>query len=331
MILAAGFGTRLWPLTIGRTKPALPFLNRPLIAFTIDYLRRYGFTEIIINLHHEPASVRDQIGDGRDYGVSISYSHEEPEILGTAGALDAVRERLQEGTFVVINGKIITDLDLGAALDSHRRRKALATLVLKENHRREHFREVLVGADGGVLGFGQFPDPVPDPAPGLGFGGGLPPLMFTGIHLMEPGIFDYIPRGVPSDSVRDVYPRAIAAGRSVTAHVGTGAWYELSTIERYLQVSLELWRGEWRDVITDEGCRLDPTAVVTRSVLWKRVEVGAGARLDQCVIGDDVRIRAGSDYSRVVICRGSLADIAARPPKSLPGTIQDGNLVVPFG
>ena len=119
MILAAGFGTRLWPLTIGRTKPAIPFLNRPLIGETIDYLRRYGITDLIINLHHEPASVRDQIGDGSRFGVRIEYSLEEPVILGTAGALDAVRERLMGGTFVVINGKILTDLDLAAALATH--------------------------------------------------------------------------------------------------------------------------------------------------------------------------------------------------------------------
>lgn len=323
MILAAGFGTRLWPLTIGRTKPALPFLNRPLIAFTLDYLRRYGFSDIIINLHHEPASVRDQIGDGRSYGVRISYSIEEPEILGTAGALDAVRERLMGGTFAVINGKIITDIDLEAALATHRHHGAIATLVLKENSRREHFREVLVDRVGRVTGFGQFPDPAA--------GGGPVPLMFTGIHLMEPGIFDFIPRGVFSDSVADVYPRVIAAGRTIAAHPGQGDWHELSTIERYLTTSLAMTNPVGGGLIADEGCWIDPTAVVTNSVLWKRVEIGVGARLDQCIVGDDVRIPAGSVYQRVVICRGTAADIAARPAKALPATIEGDNLVVPFG
>ena len=78
MILAAGFGTRLWPLTAGRTKPALPFLNRPLIAYTIEYLKRHGVEDLIINLHHEPDSVSAQVGDGSDYGVRIDYSVEEP-------------------------------------------------------------------------------------------------------------------------------------------------------------------------------------------------------------------------------------------------------------
>ena len=133
MILAAGFGTRLWPLTIGRTKPAIPFLNRPLIACTIDYLKQYGFDELIINLHYEPESVRAQLGDGSQFGVHISYSVEEPEILGTAGALDHVREQLDHGTFIVVNGKIITDIDLQAALQTHREKQALATLILRPN------------------------------------------------------------------------------------------------------------------------------------------------------------------------------------------------------
>ena len=115
MILAAGFGTRLWPLTIGRTKPAIPFLNRPLIAYTLDYLRKAGIDDVIVNLHHEPDSVKEQIGDGSVYGVRIRYSVEEPEILGTSGALDNVRDLLSDSPFVVINGKIITDVDLEAA------------------------------------------------------------------------------------------------------------------------------------------------------------------------------------------------------------------------
>jgi NDP-sugar pyrophosphorylase family protein len=323
MILAAGFGTRLWPLTIGRTKPALPFLNRPLIGYTIEYLRQYGFTDLIINLHHEPASVREQIGDGSRYGVRISYSVEEPEILGTSGALDAVRDRLTGGTFAVINGKIITDLDLGAALETHQRQGALATLVLKSNGRREHFREVLVNEAGHVTGFGEFPATSAATGPA--------PLMFTGIHLMEPEILDYIPRGVFSDSVRDVYPRAMAAGRVIAGHVGTGSWYELSTIERYLSISLEFMARDGQDLVADEGCRIDPTARIRRSILWKGVEVAAAASLDECIVGDGVRIPAGASFKRAVIFRGTAKELAERPEKALPGTIVGENLVVPFG
>ncbi|HKX27399.1 MAG TPA: NDP-sugar synthase [Blastocatellia bacterium] len=329
MILAAGFGTRLWPLTIGRTKPAIPLLNRPLIAYTLDYLRRYGFKEVIINLHHEPDSVRQQLGDGSDYGVRIDYSLEEPEILGTSGALDRVRERLDRETFVVINGKIVTELDLGAALETHRKQQALATLVLRPNSAFEHFREVAVSADGRVTGFADYPTGHPTGHPHSPSA----PLMFTGIHVLEPGIFDYIPRGVFSDSVKDVYPRAMAEGRRIGAHVGAGAWYELSTLERYLAINLELARGSGSADsrgIWGEGCRIEEGAQVENSVLWKRVRVESGARLSECVVGDDVVIPAGAEFRRMVIVPRGLAG-PEPSQKVLSGEVIGENLVVPIG
>lgn len=320
MILAAGFGTRLWPLTVGRTKPAIPFLNRPLIAYTIEYLRRFGVTELIVNLHHEPESVREQIGDGSQYGVRIGYSVEEPEILGTSGALDRVRDQLDQETFFVVNGKIITDLDLGAALETHRRRQALATLVLRPNPKRERFSEILLADDGRIAKFGGFPEA----------GREETPLMFTGIHILEPAIFEYIPRGVFSDSVRDVYPKAMAEGRMVAGHVGEGAWYELSTLERYLAISLEFLGREGRDVVMDAGCQIAADARIERSILWKRVRVESGAVLTDCVVGDDVTVPAHSRFSRSVIFRADRAPLRERPEKAMAGTVVDKLLVVPL-
>src|SRR5258705_13177907 len=94
-ILAAGFGTRLWPLTEDRTKAAIPFLNRPLISYSVEYLASYGVHDIIVNLHHQPDSIRQALGDGSKFGAKITYSFEE-EILGTSGALDRVRESLAD-------------------------------------------------------------------------------------------------------------------------------------------------------------------------------------------------------------------------------------------
>jgi NDP-sugar pyrophosphorylase family protein len=325
MILAAGFGTRLWPLTIGRTKPAIPFLNRPLIAFTIDYLKQFGCDEIIINLHHEPESVRAQIGNGSQFGVRIHYAVEEPEILGTAGALDNVREQLEDDTFFVVNGKIITDIDLAAALRTHRAKQALATLVLRPNPKRERFSEVLVTADGRVEKFAGFPQTA-DRRPQTS-----DPLMFTGIHILDPQIFEFIPRGVFSDSVRDVYPPAMAAGKVIAAHVAEqGSWYELSTLERYWAISQEFLRREQCDVVMDEGCVIDPTAQITGSILWQRVRVESGARLTDCVIGDDVVIPTEAEFQRAVIVRAALAAHQPPPEKAQRGTVVGDNLVVPF-
>ena len=342
MILAAGFGTRLWPLTVGRTKPAIPFLNRPLIAYTIEYLKRYGVEDLIINLHHEPDSVRASIGDGSNYGVRINYSVEEPEILGTSGALDRVRDQLDRETFIVINGKIITDLDLGAALATHRSRNAIATLVLLPNHKRERFSEVKITEDGRISEFAGFPKPdnpesqftepqSQSPNPPSAIRRPPFPLMFTGIHILDPGIFDYIPQAVFSDSVRDVYPKAMAGGKIVAAHIAHGSWRELSTIERYLTISLEYLRREGRDVIMDSGCEIGRGATVERSVLWKRVRVERGARLSECVIGDDVIIPPGAEFRRVAIVRAGAVSLNDRPEKALPAEIIGDNLVVKFG
>ncbi|MBX3278062.1 MAG: NDP-sugar synthase [Acidobacteria bacterium] len=323
MILAAGFGTRLWPLTIGRTKPAIPFLNRPLIACTIEYLRRFGIQDLIINLHHEPESVRAQIGDGSEYGVRISYSIEEPEILGTSGALDRVRHLLEGDVFVAINGKIITDMDLTAAIESHRKRRAMATLVLRPNPAHERFSEVEITPSGRIHRFAGFPDP-------RAAGTRSAPLMFTGIHILSPEIFRYIPRGVFSDFVRDVYPAAMQAGEAIDGYAAEGEWYELSTLERYLSVSLAFLAREGRTFIADAGCRIDPDARVVRSVLWKRVRVERGAEIEECLIGDDVRIGAGERYARAVIVRAEAASGSVRPEKAQAGEVRGENLVVPI-
>lgn len=322
MILAAGFGTRLWPLTVDRTKPAIPFMNRPLIAWTIEYLKKYGVTELIINLHHEPESVRAQIGDGAQYGVTISYSVEEPEILGTSGALDNVRDQLQDGTFLVVNGKIIADIALDAALETHRTKNALATLVMLPNLKRERFSRILVDEQGNYRGFGGFPDLAET---------GEAPLMFTGIHILEPGIFQYIPRDVFSDSIRDVYPRAMEAGKKIAAHTGSGYWYELSTLARYLEIQQEFMRRAGQKWIADSDCVIAPGAEIGGSVLWQRVRVERGAKLADCIVGDDVVIPAGAEFHRCAIVRAALAPLSERPEKAVSATVLGDNLVASFG
>src|SRR5436305_692491 len=129
MILAAGFGTRLYPLTIDRTKPAIPFLGKPLVGYVAEYIARHGITEMVVNLHHQPQSVINALGDGSQFGVHIDYTIEQPEILGTAGALKFAKKYLKDDTFVIVNGKIITDLDISAAIETHKQSGAIATMV----------------------------------------------------------------------------------------------------------------------------------------------------------------------------------------------------------
>ena len=319
IVLSAGYGTRLWPLTEDRTKPAIPILGKPLVGYVAEYLAGYGIDEIVVNLHHRPESVRKALGDGSAFGVELHYV-EEPVILGTSGALDNTRDFFDRETFVVVNGKIITDIDLHAALETHRSTNALATLVLLPNTRRERFS--VVETEGGLItGFGGMP--APNEA-------GPAPLMFTGIHILEPRIFDYIPRGVFSDSVIHVYPPAIANGEIIAAHVASGKWRELSTLKRYLDISVELLRESGKPYVTGADANISQSATVADSVLWDDVKVGDGATVNRAVLADNVTVPDGEVIENAVVVPRQLVEGKNRPEKALPGHFQGENFVVPL-
>ncbi|HYP29125.1 MAG TPA: NDP-sugar synthase [Blastocatellia bacterium] len=313
MILAAGFGTRLWPLTEDRTKPAIPFLNRPLICYSVEYLASFGIRDIIINLHHQPDSVRHALGDGSRLGVRIQYSLED-EILGTSGAMDKVRDSLMGEDFVVINGKIVTDIDLGAAIRTHREQEAIATLVLRENAAGERFSIVEVDERGRIKRFAGFPT-----AESV-----APLLMFTGVQVLSPRVFDFIPRNRFSHSTVDVYPKAIEAGETVMAHVDSGYWYEMSTLDRYLEASLLFASRRGDSFVRGSGCMIEEGADVSESVLWDRVSVAEGARINHAIIGDGVRIPEGARVERAVVVRRDVVKEMER------GEVVGDNLIVPL-
>ena len=319
IVLSAGYGTRLWPLTEDRTKPAIPILGKPLVGYVAEYLAAYGIDEIVVNLHHRPESVRRALGDGSDFGVKLHYV-EEPLILGTSGALDNTRDFFEHETFVVVNGKIITDIDLSAALETHRKTQALATLVLLPNTMRERF-SVVETEDGRVKAFRGMP--VNDNV-------GPVPMMFTGIQILEPRIFEYIPRGVFSHSTTDVYPQAIAKGEIVAAHVASGKWRELSTLKRYLDISIELLKESEKPYVAGPGTSISQTATVTDSILWDDVQVGAGARVNRTVLADKVTIPDREVIENAVVVPRTLVEGKTRPEKALRGHFQGENFIVPL-
>ncbi|HXD29876.1 MAG TPA: NDP-sugar synthase [Pyrinomonadaceae bacterium] len=318
MILSAGYGTRLWPLTEDRTKPALPILGKPLVGYVAEYLAAFGCNEVLVNLHHRPESVRSALGDGSRFGVSLTYI-EEPVILGTSGALDNARSLLEDDTFIVVNGKIITDIDLHAALETHRNTGALATMVLLPNPARERFSIVEV-EDGSIKRFAGMP--VRDDS------SSSVPLMFTGIHIFAPRIFDYIPRGVFSDSVTHVYPQAIEKGERISAHVATGKWYELSTMQRYLEISLKLLAERGQTWFAGHAANIATGATVQNSILWDDVSVGEGASVNRAILADGVRIPAGETIENAVVVRAALVEGSPPPAKALPGEVRGENFVV---
>ncbi|MCK6552035.1 NDP-sugar synthase [Myxococcota bacterium] len=301
MLLAAGLGTRLWPLTSDRAKPAVPFLGKPLVAWCAELALRHGFDHLVVNTHHLPASIHEALAPlaaraGR--GFELSFSHEE-EILGTAGGL---AKALADGKLradepvLVLNAKLFTDLDLGRVMAAHRASGAAVSMVLRPNVEREHFREVLVDGDR-VTGFGK--GRVPE---------GPAPLLFTGIHVLEPDVVRSIPLTF-SDTVADTYPPLIEA-RRVAAHVAPeGRWWELSTLERYVGLHHRAAaEGIGPAVACSAGAVIDPGASVEGSVLWEEARVERGARVVGSVLGRGVVIPAGAEIVRSVVMRRDHVD-----------------------
>lgn len=328
MILAAGFGTRLFPLTIDRTKPAIPFLGKPLVGYVAEYVAKFGFREFIVNLHHQPDSVRKALGDGTAFGVKIDYTVEEPDILGTAGALDNARHLLGDQPFLIVNGKIISDIDISAAVETHKKSGALATMVLKPNVKREKFT-IVDTHEGYVTGFGEMAKPLTEEEIRDTEHEIVSPLMFTGIHILEPRVFDYIQPGVYSDIVPQVYRPALAKGEKIAAHVTEGNWYELSTIPRYLDISLAMMDGG--NVFTGSNSSIASSATVRDSVFWDDVTVSDDVSLYRAIVADGVTIGPGEHFENAAIVRAEMVrNCTDIPEKALKGYIQGDNYIVPL-
>jgi NDP-sugar pyrophosphorylase family protein len=229
MILAAGFGERMRPLTEGRAKPSLPLVTRPIIVHTLSYLRSHGVSEAVINLHYHPESIRGLVGDGSRIGLRVHYS-EEQVILGTAGGLKKAEAHFRDsGTFVLINSDFVTDCNLTAAIEDHRRSGAIATLVVAARQPGTDYSPVIMDGDGRIISIA-----------GAGREGEGGSFTFTGIHILEPSIFDSIPPGVKYEINREVYPVLMHKGALIKGYLHPGFWREMGTPRLYLQGTFDV-------------------------------------------------------------------------------------------
>lgn len=222
MILAAGLGTRLRPLTDRVPKPLLPIDGRPVIEYTLRLLRRHGFSEVVINLHHRGHMISAALGDGSRWGLAIRYS-EEADILGTGGGIKKAEPWLSGGDFLVINGDILVDLDLGAVVEVHRRSGAAATLVLREVPDADRWGRIGVDSGGRIRQILGRPPWT---------GGPLTGRMFTGIHVLQSNVFKNIPENGFS-SIVEVYTDMLEKGEVLSAYGMTGFWTDIGTPDRY--------------------------------------------------------------------------------------------------
>jgi NDP-sugar pyrophosphorylase family protein len=299
MVLAAGLGLRMRPLTRRRAKPVLPVLNRPLLHWTLELLARQGVTECLVNLHHRPETVIAAVGDGRGLGLRVRYSHE-PRILGTGGGPRKVRGLLGDEPFLLVNGDVLFDFDLARLLARHRAAGAQATLALKRNPDPGIYGAVVTGPGGWIRSLAGLPRPARGTVS-----------LFTGIHVLEPGLLDRLPPG-RSESVPDLYAPLLAEGGRVLGVRVRGAWYDLGRPSLYLKSQLRmlaLVRGAGGSLIHPRarvsvrarlassvvGARsvVEPGATLIGSVLWEDTRVGRGAVVHSSILTEGVRVAAG--------------------------------------
>ncbi|MDA1184320.1 MAG: sugar phosphate nucleotidyltransferase [Acidobacteria bacterium] len=306
LILTAGFGTRLRPLSLVRAKPAVPVAGQLLVVRILGQLSAGGVSDAVLNLHHLPHTITREVGDGAHLGMRVRYSWETP-ILGSAGGPRQALPLLASPTFLIANGDTLTTLDLPALIDAHRRSGALVTMAVAENTEPEKYGGVVVDSTDAVTAF-------------AGRGSSHQSWHFLGVQVAEAAAFAGLAAGTAHESVAEVYPALIGSrAGSVRAHRCQAAFLDIGTPRDYVRTSLLIARRDG-DPLTGRRTHVDPTADVEASVLWDDVRVGAGSRLQGCIVTDGVRVPDGTSWT----------DAAIRPAIGalLPGERRVGDLAI---
>ncbi|MEW6136787.1 MAG: NDP-sugar synthase [Thermodesulfobacteriota bacterium] len=309
MVLSAGFGTRLRPLTLERAKPAVPVLGKPLLIRTIEHLMAQGVSSLRLNLHYLPRSIEQVFEKDAWRALPVTFSHEK-SILGTAGGLKDNESFFDQGTFLMVNGDILFDFSLADAIAFHRSNHALATLVLIAQLPPYRYTPVRIDDSYRLVGF-----------KGRGASGPARPetYVFTGVHILEPEIFRYIPEGIFCEINDKVYPAALDGGARVFGFPVTGYWNDLGDPGRYLSCHRDLFLKNGisppihvppnasltrechlgRFVTLSDGCRIEKGCLVENVILWEDVVVKTGSTLRNCIVGSGM-IVAGAYTNRII-------------------------------
>ena len=235
MVLAAGQGTRLRPVTDNLPKALVRVAGRPMIEYPLMLLKHYGIHEIVINLHHFGEQIEAHLGDGRRLGLQISYSKEQ-RLLDSGGALRRAKPFFNGETFLVINTDVLIDLPLSKVLDFHKQKKSAATLVLRPDEDADRYGSMDIDTEGRICRFLQSRSP-------LSFTGTTQKLMFTGVQVLEPTVFDFMPASDAQErfsTTRETYPAMLSNGEALYGFSFKGFWHDLGTAERIKEAERSL-------------------------------------------------------------------------------------------
>jgi mannose-1-phosphate guanylyltransferase len=299
MVLAAGLGTRLRPLTNEFPKPMVPVLDRPVMAHILELLGRHGLTEVIANLHYFPETISSYFGE------SISYRLED-ELLGTAGGVRGCSEFFGDEAFLVISGDALTDIDLSAFIATHRQSGAIATLAVKKVADTREYGVVLHDRAGRITGFQEKPEPEE----------ALSDLGNCGIYIFEPQIFDYFPDRPFVDWANDVFPALLEHDVPFHIHEVGEYWNDVGSLAELRQGTFDALSGELH--LNIEGELLAPGVTAASSVnipadaelngpIWigDGVQLGEGVRLTgPVVLGDGARVGDHAQLRETIVFPG---------------------------
>ena len=287
VVMAGGEGSRLRPLTSRRPKPLAPVVNKPVMEHIVDLLRKHGVREIVATLHYLADEIESYFGDGTAFGVSMKYVVEDTP-LGTAGAVKLAEDMLSDEPFLIISGDALTDLDLTAFTEEHKRTGAQATIALQRVSNPLEFGVVITDENRRITRFLEKPS----------WGEIFSDTINTGIYVLDPSVFAYMERGKNYDFSRDLFPRMLYEGKLVQGFVTEDYWTDIGNLQQYQQANFDALNGKVRVEIpgtqtatgiwTGEGCRIDPGAhILAPVVLGKNVVVEAGAVVGaQSVVGN---------------------------------------------
>ena len=301
LILSAGLGMRLRPLTTVRAKPAIPLAGDPIVRRIAQWLAASGAAELVVNLHYLPETIARVLGDGSDLGARVRYSWEQPAILGSAGGPRLALPILEADTFFIVNGDTLTDVNLSqlaAAHNDSRGSGASITLALTPNRDPARYGGVRLDDELRVVGF-------------VGRGSPASSFHFIGVQAAAADVFRLLPERRPLNSIGDVYDRLIASRPgSIRGFVSDAAFWDIGTVADYVATS-KAFEANAPGLSGRSG--IDPTARVTDSIVWDDVEVGPNADLDACILTDGVRVPAGATYKRAILTRGAGGALDAIP------------------
>jgi mannose-1-phosphate guanylyltransferase/mannose-1-phosphate guanylyltransferase/phosphomannomutase len=332
MVIAAGLGTRLRPITFAMPKPMVPVANRPVMEHIVRLLARNGFGEAIANLHWFPETIEGRFGDGSEFGIELTYSREE-KLLGTSGGVRNAAGFLGD-SFLVISGDALTDIDLGAMRAFHESHDGIATLATKRVADTSQFGVAITGSDGRIQGFQEKPEPAE----------ALSDLANCGIYMFRSEIFDFFPEPGTSkaagpddpagfaDWAMDVFPALLEGDIAFYSHEIDAYWNDIGNLDELRQGNLDALRGAVRvepgAPEAGEGIRsaspLQDAEVDGPALIGSGVELGSGVRIqgpaivgDGCRIGDgawvrDSILRAGTEVAAGAMLVGAIAGRIAK-------------------